>query len=126
MYPDVLTPATLLEEGAEVLETGGWVRGHYRLSGQHCAVGALQAAAQRNYRRLELSNLAGRNLIVKVLSQAINYLASTLVAEHGVTLNPETSVTIIRWNDEQAKDQYQVIDLFRLVAKQATSSTEGN
>ena len=109
------TEADLLETAVDVLETGGWVRNHYQQDGSHCAVGALREATSRLY----LKSPAATHWSA-LASRSMRRLSEVLIDRWGATKYSSPRDTVIIWNDDAAKDQYEVIDAMKLAAKRAT------
>ena len=109
------TAADLLETAAEVLEVGGWVRGTLYHDGASCALGAIRNATSRLYRK---DKTWDRTMYwMETRGVAVRMLADVVVDRFSAQQKPLPRDTVVIWNDEQAKDQYQVIDAMKLAAK---------
>lgn len=105
--------ADLLEGAADVLEVGGWVQHAMERNGAHCAIGAINAAASE----LSAQSQKSPNFWYRIRTLATIALSRTVRQRFGARAVPGARDTVILWNDAVAKDQYQVIDAFRLAAK---------
>jgi hypothetical protein len=89
--------ADVLDDAADLLERGGWIRGALEDRGAHCALGALVVVDLENQHR---------------------YLARAALAKQ-VGLNPDRAGNwLANWNDDPLRTRQEVLDAFRAAAKQ--------
>lgn len=97
-----MTPADLLEKGADLLEVHGWGQGLYMdKEGRMCAVGALRRADS-----VASNNGANRTDAYYGARSALNR-ATEAASGHSVT----------EWNDVEGRTAGEVIDLLKHTAK---------
>jgi hypothetical protein len=89
--------ADVLDDAADLIEYGGWIRGALEDRGAHCALGAL---------------------VVVDLENQYRYLARAALAKQ-VGLNPDRAGNwLANWYDDPLRTRQEVLDAFRAAAKQ--------
>lgn len=108
----MIKEAELLENAADILEANGWVRGvlHQSQDGGHayCAFGALNMASHGNHYYFNSDE------------------HHTLVIRAGGEVERVMGLEdLVTWNNRDAKDKYEVIEAFRLTAKELRNEGRG-
>ena len=104
---DPTAVAEVLERAADVIERDGWCRNEITTpDGRVCLVGAIERAAfGRDYE-------SG-----PVTDQEWDLRCGAVSAANRAITGCDSMSAAARWNDNEAKDQYDVIDLLRHTAK---------
>lgn len=87
--------AALLEDAADLLEQGGWIKNAYQTSEGYCVVGAIAAAA----------------VSYPLTPTAIHVIARS-------ALGDATGVGTMMWNDAPERTKQEVLDALRGAAKE--------